>query len=120
MFISFILTSYNVAPFLPRCLQSLAAVARAGDVPYTMAKYGMSMCVLGMAEESRDRGVAFNALWPRTTIATAAIENLLGGEAIMRPEWTRAVGGPAAVEASARPNTRLNRVATSAEPTVTP
>jgi len=45
-------------------------------VAYTMAKYGMSMCVLGMAEEFRDRGVAFNALWPRTVIATSAI-NLL-------------------------------------------
>ena len=42
-------------------------------VTYTMAKYGMSMCTLGMAEEFRDRGVAVNSLWPRTTIATAAI-----------------------------------------------
>jgi citronellol/citronellal dehydrogenase len=41
---------------------------------YTMAKYGMSLCTLGMAEEFRDRGVAVNSLWPRTTIATAAIE----------------------------------------------
>lgn len=47
-------------------------------VAYTMSKYGMSMCVLGMAEEFRKQGVAFNALWPRTVIATAAI-NLLGG-----------------------------------------
>ena len=53
-------------------------------VAYTMAKFGMSMCVLGMAEEFRDQGVAVNALWPRTTIATAAINNLLGGEAIMK------------------------------------
>jgi len=50
-------------------------------VAYTMAKFGMSMCVLGMAEEFRDRGVAFNALWPRTAIATAAVRNQLGGEA---------------------------------------
>jgi citronellol/citronellal dehydrogenase len=50
-------------------------------VAYTMAKYGMSMCVLGMSEELRDRGVAVNALWPRTVIATAAL-NLLGGEAL--------------------------------------
>ncbi|MEW6736900.1 MAG: NAD(P)-dependent oxidoreductase [Acidobacteriota bacterium] len=49
-------------------------------VAYTMAKYGMSMCVLGMAEEFKDQGVAVNALWPRTTVATAAIMNLLGGE----------------------------------------
>ena len=51
----------------------------AGHVAYTIAKYGMSMCVLGMAEEFRDRGVAFNALWPRTLLKTAAVDNLLGG-----------------------------------------
>ena len=49
-------------------------------VAYTMAKFGMSMCVLGMAGEFREQGVAVNALWPRTAIATAAIKNLLGGE----------------------------------------
>jgi citronellol/citronellal dehydrogenase len=43
-------------------------------VAYTMAKYGMSMCTLGMAEEFKDAGIAVNSLWPRTTIATAAIE----------------------------------------------
>jgi citronellol/citronellal dehydrogenase len=48
-------------------------------VAYTMAKYGMSMCVLGMAAELRERGIAVNALWPRTVIATAAL-NLLGGD----------------------------------------
>ena len=54
-------------------------------VAYTMAKYGMSMCVLGMAEEFRSAGIAFNALWPRTAIATAAVRNLLGGgEAVKR------------------------------------
>ena len=47
-------------------------------VAYTMAKYGMSQCVLGMAEEFRDK-VAVNALWPQTAIATAAVMNLLGG-----------------------------------------
>ena len=51
----------------------------APHVAYTMAKYGMSMCVLGMAEELRPRGIAVNALWPRTVIATAAL-NLLGGD----------------------------------------
>ncbi|HET8725511.1 MAG TPA: NAD(P)-dependent oxidoreductase [Anaeromyxobacteraceae bacterium] len=52
-------------------------------VAYTIAKYGMSMCVLGMAEEFRDRGIAVNALWPRTVIDTAAL-NLLGGESLAR------------------------------------
>ncbi|MGE0725119.1 MAG: SDR family oxidoreductase, partial [Alphaproteobacteria bacterium] len=52
----------------------------AGHVAYTMAKYGMSMCVLGMAEEFRGEGIAVNALWPRTGIATAAIRNVLGGD----------------------------------------
>ena len=53
-------------------------------VAYTMAKFGMSMCVLGMATEFKDDGVAFNALWPRTGIATAAIQFALGGEEGMR------------------------------------
>ncbi len=51
-----------------------------GHVAYTMAKFGMSMCVLGMAEEFRSDGIAFNALWPRTGIATAAIQFALAGE----------------------------------------
>ncbi len=49
-------------------------------VAYTMAKFGMSMCVLGMAGEFRPEGIAVNALWPRTAIATAAVRNLLGGD----------------------------------------
>lgn len=53
-------------------------------VAYTMAKFGMSMCVLGMAEEFRPDGIAFNALWPRTGIATAAIRFALAGEEGMR------------------------------------
>jgi citronellol/citronellal dehydrogenase len=55
-----------------------------GHVAYTMAKYGMSMCALGMAEEFRGEGIAFNALWPRTGIATAAIRNALAGDEGMR------------------------------------
>ncbi|MGH6871744.1 MAG: SDR family oxidoreductase [Rhizomicrobium sp.] len=51
-----------------------------GHTAYSMAKYGMSMCVLGMAAEFADDGVAFNALWPRTGIATAAIRNALAGD----------------------------------------
>jgi citronellol/citronellal dehydrogenase len=56
----------------------------APHVAYTMAKFGMSMCVLGMAGEFKSAGIAFNALWPRTTIATAAINNLLGGANMMK------------------------------------
>lgn len=56
----------------------------AGHVAYSIAKYGMSLCVLGLAEELRPNGIAVNALWPRTTIATAAIRNLLGGDRMVR------------------------------------
>jgi citronellol/citronellal dehydrogenase len=49
-------------------------------VAYTMAKFGMSMCVLGMAGELKPDGIAVNALWPRTGIATAAIRNALAGD----------------------------------------
>lgn len=52
----------------------------AKHLAYTMAKYGMSLCVYGMAEEFRDRGVAVNALWPRTAIDTAAISHIAGEE----------------------------------------
>ena len=55
-----------------------------GHVAYTMAKFGMSQCVLGMAGEFRRDGIAFNALWPRTAIATAAVQNLLGGDEMVR------------------------------------
>jgi citronellol/citronellal dehydrogenase len=53
-------------------------------VAYSLAKYGMSLCVLGHAEEFKDDGIAVNALWPRTVIATAAVQNLLGGDETMR------------------------------------
>jgi citronellol/citronellal dehydrogenase len=56
----------------------------AGHTAYTMAKFGMSMCVLGMAAEFKDQGIAFNALWPRTGIATAAIRNALAGDEGMK------------------------------------
>lgn len=55
-----------------------------GHTAYTMAKFGMSMCVLGMAAEFEDEGIAFNALWPRTGVATAAIRNALAGDEGMR------------------------------------
>jgi citronellol/citronellal dehydrogenase len=53
-------------------------------VAYTMSKYGMSMCVLGMAEEFKKNNIAVNALWPRTSISTAAVKNLLGGESAVK------------------------------------
>jgi citronellol/citronellal dehydrogenase len=59
---------------------TLAARWFASHLAYTMAKYGMSLCVVGMAEEFRDRGVAVNALWPRTAIDTAAITYIAGEE----------------------------------------
>ena len=56
----------------------------AGHLAYSLSKYGMSLCTLGLAEEYRSAGIAFNSLWPRTTIATAAVEFALGGPAMMR------------------------------------
>lgn len=53
-------------------------------VAYTMAKYNMSMIALGLAEELKKYSIASNALWPKTTIATAAVQNLLGGDALMK------------------------------------
>ncbi len=50
---------------------------------YMMAKYGMSLCALGIAEEFRHLGIASNTLWPRTMVATAAVQNLLGGDEAM-------------------------------------
>jgi len=60
----------------------------APHVAYTMAKYGMSMCVLGMSQELRPLGIAVNALWPRTPIDTSAVRNLLGGEETLRGSRT--------------------------------
>ncbi|HEY6823795.1 MAG TPA: NAD(P)-dependent oxidoreductase [Steroidobacteraceae bacterium] len=56
----------------------------AGHLAYSLSKYGMSLCMLGLAEEYRTAGIACNALWPRTTIATAAVEFALGGVEMMR------------------------------------
>jgi citronellol/citronellal dehydrogenase len=68
----------------------------APHVAYTMAKFGMSMCVLGMAEELRGQKVAVNALWPKTVIATAAVQNLLGGDATVRGSRSPDIMGDAA------------------------
>ncbi|AWM87815.1 NAD(P)-dependent oxidoreductase [Microvirga sp. 17 mud 1-3] len=60
----------------------------APHLAYSLAKYGMSLCVLGLAGELREKGIAVNALWPRTTIATSAVRNLLGGEEIVQASRT--------------------------------
>jgi citronellol/citronellal dehydrogenase len=76
----------------------------ANHVAYTIAKYGMSMCTLGMAEEFRADGIAFNALWPRTIIATAAVQNLLGGDAAMARSRKPEIMGDAAYAILNRPS----------------
>jgi len=68
----------------------------APHVAYTMAKFGMSMCVLGMAGELRKDKIAVNALWPRTVIATAAVQNLLGGDATVKGSRLPSIMGDAA------------------------
>src|ERR1700746_276877 len=68
----------------------------AGSTAYSIAKYGMSLVVLGLAGELRDKGIAVHALWPRTTIATSAIKNLLGGDRVMRMSRTPAIIADAA------------------------
>lgn len=75
----------------------------APHVAYTMSKYGMSMCVLGMAGEFREQGVAVNALWPLTVIATAAVQNLLGGDEMIRGCRTPDIMGDAAYYILRRP-----------------
>jgi citronellol/citronellal dehydrogenase len=65
---------------------------------YTLSKYGMSMTVLGLAEELKPYNIAVNALWPQTTIATAAVQNLLGGDALMQCSRTPDIMGDAAME----------------------
>ncbi|WP_420797070.1 SDR family oxidoreductase [Altericroceibacterium spongiae] len=56
----------------------------AEHLAHTLSKYGISMVMFGMAEEFRAEGIAFNALWPKTTIAIAAVEFALGGDAMIR------------------------------------
>ncbi|MEP7030187.1 MAG: short chain dehydrogenase, partial [Pseudolabrys sp.] len=71
---------------------------------YAMAKFGMSLVVLGLAGEQRGK-IAVNALWPRTTIATAAIKNLLGGDALMRMSRTPEILADAAWRIFQKPKT---------------
>jgi citronellol/citronellal dehydrogenase len=75
----------------------------APHLAYSMAKFGMSMCVLGLAEELREEGIAVNALWPRTIIATAAL-NVLGGEELAKHARTPEVVADAARAILLRPS----------------
>ncbi|QEW04442.1 SDR family oxidoreductase [Microbacterium lushaniae] len=70
---------------------------------YSLAKFGMTMVTLGMAEEFADRGIAANTLWPRTTIATAAVQNILGGDRIMAASRTPEIYADAAYEVLTAP-----------------
>jgi citronellol/citronellal dehydrogenase len=70
---------------------------------YSMAKFGMSLVVLGLAGELCEKGIAVNALWPRTTIATSAIKNLLGGDEVMRQSRTPEILADAAYAIFAKP-----------------
>jgi citronellol/citronellal dehydrogenase len=75
----------------------------APHLAYSIAKYGMSLCVLGLSGELRERGIAVNALWPRTTIATSAIKNLLGGDMIVRASRTPEILADAAYAIFGKP-----------------
>lgn len=68
----------------------------AAHLPYTLSKYGMSMVMLGLAEELKADGIACNALWPRTTVATAAVNFVLGGDSLMKRSRTPEIMADAA------------------------
>ena len=74
---------------------------------YTIAKFGMSLVVLGLAGELRNKGIAVNALWPRSVIATAAVNNLLGGEALMRAARKPEIMADAAYKVFTKPSREL-------------
>ena len=100
------LTSKKCIPFLlkaenPHILNlspplDMKAKWFANSVAYSIAKFGMSLCVLGMAEEFKEQGIAVNALWPRTAIATAAVKNILGGEETVKVSRTPEIMADAA------------------------
>ncbi|MEZ5924984.1 MAG: NAD(P)-dependent oxidoreductase [Hyphomicrobiaceae bacterium] len=81
----------------------MAAKWFAPHVAYAIAKFGMSLCVLGMAEELRGDGIAVNALWPRTAIATAAIANIVGGAEVIRASRTPEIVADAAYAILTKP-----------------
>jgi citronellol/citronellal dehydrogenase len=71
---------------------------------YTISKYGMSMIVIGLAEELKPHRIAANALWPKTTIATAAVKNLLGGDFLMQRSRTPEIVADAAFHILKKPS----------------
>jgi citronellol/citronellal dehydrogenase len=75
--------------------------------PYTLSKYGMTILALGWAAEFAERGIASNALWPKTTIATAAVENLLGGNEVVRRSRHASIVADAAYVVFSTPPERL-------------
>ena len=77
----------------------------AQHLAYTISKYGMSMIVLGLSEELKQFKIAANALWPKTTIATAAVQNLLGGDFLMQMSRTPDIVAEAAYHILTRPST---------------
>jgi citronellol/citronellal dehydrogenase len=74
-----------------------------GHTGYTLAKYGMTMATLGLAAEFAEAGIAANTLWPRTTIATAAVQFALGGDRMMKVSRTPEIYADAAYEVVTRP-----------------
>jgi citronellol/citronellal dehydrogenase len=75
-----------------------------GNLAYAIAKYGMSLVTLGLAEELKEDGIAANSLWPRTIIATAAVQNLLGGDEAMRRSRSPEIMADSAAAILARPS----------------
>jgi len=71
---------------------------------YTMSKYGMSMIVLGLSDELKSAGIAVNALWPKTTIATAAVRNIIGGEEIVKCSRSPQIMADAAYKILSKPS----------------
>jgi citronellol/citronellal dehydrogenase len=87
---------------------ALASKWVGGAPAYTFKKYGMTLLTLGFAAEFRERGLAANALWPKTVIATAAVQNLLGGDAVIRASRKPEIVADAAyviLDSDARSNT---------------
>ncbi len=75
---------------------------------YTIAKYGMSMCTLGMAQEFKTMGIAVNSLWPESTIATAAVQNLLGGDEMIKASRRPEIVADAAYKIVTSPSTECS------------